>query len=348
MGERLTIMDFSRTYTTIDAHAAGEPLRIVTGGVPRIPGATILEKRAWTRDNLDHVRTTLMHEPRGHADMYGCYVVEPVTPGADLGVIFMHNEGYSDMCGHGIIALATVAVAQGLVATSTPETRVGIDSPAGFIEAFVEFDGSRVGAVRFLNVPAFLLHRDLVIATPGFGDLTVDVAFGGAFYAYLSAEQVGLEVRPHHVQRLIELGDQVKKAVSSAAVIQHPTIPELNTLYGTIIDGPPVDPANHQANVCIFADREVDRSPTGTGTAGRVAQLHARGRLALGETLRNESIIGTVFAGTAVSVTEIVGSGSGQSVAGVIPEVPGTASITGYNQWVVAADDELAGGFLVR
>ena len=152
-------MQFSRTYTTIDAHAAGEPLRIVTAGIPRIPGATILEKRDWVRANLDHVRTTLMHEPRGHADMYGCYVVEPVTPTADLGVIFMHNEGYSDMCGHGIIALATVAVAQGLVPTATPETRVGIDSPAGFIEAFVEFDGERVGTVRFLNVPSFLLHR---------------------------------------------------------------------------------------------------------------------------------------------------------------------------------------------
>jgi trans-L-3-hydroxyproline dehydratase len=341
-------MEFSRTYTTIDAHAAGEPLRIVTAGIPRIPGDSILSKRAWVRENLDHVRTTLMHEPRGHADMYGCYVVEPVTSGADMGVIFMHNEGYSDMCGHGIIALATVAVAQGLVATSTPETRVGIDSPAGFIEAFVEFDGSTTGAVRFLNVPSFVLHKDLMITTPGFGELSVDVVFGGAFYAYLNADTAGLEVRPHAALQLIELGDQVKKAVSAAVQIRHPTIPELNTLYGTIIDGPPVDPANHQANVCVFADREVDRSPTGTGTAGRVAQLHARGRLALGETLRNESIIGTVFTGKAVSQTVIVDSSSGQELSAIIPEVSGRASITGFNQWVVAVDDELPGGFLVR
>ncbi|HET8985831.1 MAG TPA: proline racemase family protein [Trueperaceae bacterium] len=341
-------MEFSRTYTTIDAHAAGEPLRIVTAGIPRIPGDTILAKRAWLRDNLDHVRTTLMHEPRGHADMYGCYVVEPVTESADMGVIFMHNEGYSDMCGHGIIALATVAVAQGLVATSTPETRVGIDSPAGFIEAFVEFDGSRTGAVRFLNVPSFVLHTDLVVTTPGFGELTVDVVFGGAFYAYLSANAAGLVVRPDMALRLIDLGDQVKKAVSGAVQIRHPAVPDLNTLYGTIIDGPPADPANHQANVCVFADREVDRSPTGTGTAGRVAQLYARGRLALGETLRNESIIGTVFTGKAVSETSVVDGSTGQVLRAVVPEVAGRASITGFNQWVVAVDDELGGGFLVR
>lgn len=341
-------MEFSKTYTTVDAHAAGEPLRIVTAGVPRIPGATILEKRDWVRDNLDHVRTALMHEPRGHADMYGCFVVEPVTAGADLGVIFMHNEGYSDMCGHGIIALATVAVAQGLVTTTTPETRVGIDAPAGFIEAFVEFDGSSVGRVRFLNVPSFLLYRDLRITTPDFGDLTVDVAFGGAFYAYLDGAQAGVSVQREHTQRLIELGDQVKRAVSNAVVLGHPTVPALNTLYGTIIDGPPADPRNHQANVCVFADREVDRSPTGTGTAGRVALLHARGRLALGETLRNESIIGTVFTGTAVAEVELTEPVTGRSVAAVIPEVAGSASIVGFNQWVVAADDELAGGFLVR
>lgn len=341
-------MEFTRTYTTIDAHAAGEPLRIVTAGIPRIPGATILEKRAWVRDNLDHVRTTLMLEPRGHADMYGCYVVEPVTSTADLGVIFMHNQGYSDMCGHGIIALATVAVSQGLVPTSVPETRVGVDSPAGFIEAFAEFDGAKVAGVRFRNVPSFVLHHDLTVTTPGFGDVTVDVAFGGAFYAYLGADQVGLEVTPANTPALVELGDQVKKAVSNAVTIRHPTVPELNTLYGTIIDGPPASATNHQANVCVFADREVDRSPTGTGTAGRVAQLHAKGRLALGETLRNESIIGTVFTGTAVAETELVDPLDGKRYPAVIPEVSGSASITGFNQWVVAADDELEGGFLVR
>ena len=298
-------MEFSSTYTTVDTHTGGEPLRIVTAGIPRIPGATILEKRRWVKENLDHVRRALMLEPRGHADMYGCYVTEPVTEGADLGVIFMHNEGYSDMCGHGIIALATVAVAQGLVPRSSPETRVGIDSPAGFIEAFVAWDGQRVGAVRFLNVPSFLYMRDLRVSTPSFGELTVDIAFGGAFYAYLDAAQAGLTVVPSKANELIELGDQVKRAVMAAVQIAHPTVPELNTLYGTIIDGAPRDPANDQANICVFAEREVDRSPTGTGTSGRVAQLVARGELAMGEELRNESIVGSVFVGKAVSATRV-------------------------------------------
>lgn len=335
-------MEFSTTYTTVDAHTGGEPLRIVTGGVPRIPGATILEKRAWVRENLDHVRRALMWEPRGHADMYGCYITEPVTPGADLGVIFMHNEGYSDMCGHGIIALATVAVAQGLVPRTIGETRVGIDSPAGFIEAFVEWDGRRVGRVRFLNVPSFLYLRDLVVDTPGFGTLSVDIAFGGAFYAYMDGDAVGLTVAPENARELIELGDQVKHAVMTTTTIQHPAVPELNRLYGTIIAGPPRDPANHQANVCVFAEREVDRSPTGTGTSGRVAQLVARGRLGLGEELRNESIVGSVFVGKAVSRTRV------GDFDAVIPEVSGTAAILGFNQWVVEPGDTLGEGFLVR
>lgn len=335
-------MEFSSTYTTVDTHTGGEPLRIVTAGIPRIPGANILEKRRWVRENLDHVRRALMLEPRGHADMYGCYITEPITEGADMGVIFMHNEGYSDMCGHGIIALATVAVAQGLVSRSSPETRVGIDSPAGFIEAFVEWDGARAGAVRFLNVPSFLYMRDLVVSTPSFGELTVDIAFGGAFYAYLDAAQAGLTVVPSKANELIELGDQVKRAVMAAVQIEHPLVPELNTLYGTIIDGAPCDPANHQANICVFAEREVDRSPTGTGTSGRVAQLLARGRLQLGEELRNESIVGSLFTGKAVSLTRV-----GEFDA-VIPEVSGSAHILGFNQWVMQQGDELGAGFLVR
>lgn len=334
-------MHFSRTYTTIDAHTAGEPLRVVTAGIPRIPGGTILEKRRWVETNMDGVRRALMWEPRGHADMYGAYLTEPTTPEADMGVIFMHNEGYSDMCGHGIIALASVAVAQGLVAVTTPETRVGIDSPAGFIEAFAEWDGARVGRVRFRNVPSFLLRRDLRVETPSFGSVVVDIAFGGAFYAYLSGAQVGLEVAPENLRPLILLGDEVKRAVTAAAEVRHPLIPELNRLYGTIIDGPPRREGSSQANVCVFADREVDRSPTGTGTAGRVAQLYARGRLKEDEVLVNESIIGTTFTGRVVGHTKV-----GEFDA-VIPEVGGRAAIVGFNQWVVDPDDPVGEGFLL-
>jgi trans-L-3-hydroxyproline dehydratase len=334
-------MNFTKTYTTIDLHTAGEPLRVVTAGVPRIPGKTILEKRRYAKENLDYIRKTLMWEPRGHADMYGAYITESVSETADFGTIFMHNEGYSDMCGHGIIALATVAVTQGLVKTSTPETRVGIDSPAGFIEAFVQWDGHKVGTVRFKNVPSFLYKKDVVVQTPSFGKLTVDIAFGGAFYAYLDGGQIGLEVHPDNYRQLILLGDEVKKAVMATTNVQHPKEPELNQLYGTIIDGKPRFTGT-QSNVCIFADREVDRSPTGTGTAGRVAHLYARGKLKLGETMVNESIIGTTFTGKVLEETKV-----GEFDA-VIPEVSGRAFITGFNQWVVEEDDPVAEGFFLR
>lgn len=335
-------MDIARSYTTLETHTAGEPLRIVTGGVPHIPGETMLAKRRWVKENLEPVRRRLILEPRGHADMYGCYLTEPVTDWADLGVIFMHNEGYSDMCGHGVIALATVAVAQGLVPLTTPETRVGIDTPAGFVEAFVQWDGRRAGAVRFRNVPSFLYRRDLAVATPSFGELTVDIAFGGAFYAYLDAEQAGLEVKPAQLRALIQLGDEVKRAASAAIRIRHPLEPELDQLYGTVITGAAQRESSSQANVCIFAEREVDRSPTGTGTAGRVAQLCARGRLRQGELLVNESIIGTVFTGKAVAETKV-----GEHDA-VIPEIGGRAHLLGLAHWLVDPEDAVGEGFLLR
>jgi proline racemase len=335
-------MSFTHHITTIEAHTAGEPLRIVTSGVPVILGASILERRRWVRENLDGIRRALMHEPRGHADMYGCYVTPPVTEKADLGVIFMHNEGYSTMCGHGVIALATVAAAHRWVEPVQPETRLGLDTPAGFVEAWVEWDGRRAGRVRFRNVASFLFKRDLAIETPNFGSLTVDIAFGGAFYAYLDGAQAGLTVRPENYRPLIQLGDEVKHAVESALEVIHPLEPELRGIYGTIIDGPPVSAGAHQANVCVFADREVDRSPTGTGTAGRVAQLHARGRLRLGETLVNESIIGTRFTGRALEETTV------GDLPAVIPEVAGQAHIVGFAQWVIDPDDPVGEGFFLR
>jgi proline racemase len=333
-------MHFRRTYTTIDTHTAGEPLRIVTAGIPRIPGATILEKRRWLKVNLDDVRKALMWEPRGHADMYGAYLTEPVTPEADFGVIFMHNEGYSDMCGHGIIALATVVVSQGLIPLSVPETRVGFDTPAGFIEAFVAWDGETVGTVRFTNVPSFLYRQAITVSTPTFGEVTVDIAFGGAFYAYLEADDMPIDITPPYLRELIQLGDEIKKAVMDKVEVQHPLIPELNQLYGTIISQQ--HKPFHQANVCIFADREVDRSPTGTGTAGRVAQLYAKGQLKSGDILTNESIIGTTFMGKVLAKTTVA------DIPAVIPEVSGSAFITGFNQWMIDPNDPVAGGFFLR
>jgi proline racemase len=351
-------MEFTRTYTTIDAHTAGEPLRIITSGLPFIPGATMLERRRYMREHLDHARQTLLLEPRGHADMYGAILTPPVSGNADFGVIFLHNEGYSSMCGHGVIALATVAVATGMVMATVGETRVGLDTPAGFVEAFAEWNGRKVGRVRFRNVPSFVYHNDLEIQTASFGKLLVDVVFGGAFYAYLNAAQAHLEVRPNDYANLIKLGHEVKHAVEAVCKVVHPLEPELHGIYGAMIDGEPfsgpkkvLDPQAapklgslevRQSNVCVFADRQVDRSPTGTGTAGRVAQLFAQGKLARGQTLINESIVGTAFEGRVLEETRVA------DFPAVIPEVSGCASVTGYHTFVVDVDDPLPNGFFLR
>ncbi len=287
--------------STVEMHTGGEPFRIVTSGFPRAPGKRIVDRRAWLKANADHLRQAIMFEPRGHADMYGGILTDPVSEGADFGVMFIHNEGYSDHCGHGVIALATAAVQLGWVVPKAPETRVGIDAPCGFIEAFVGWDGNRVTGVRFLNVPSFLLHRDVTVETPSFGRVTGDISFGGAFYFYTSGVPHGLAIREHDVERLIRFGAEVKAAANRAFPVQHPDIPEINHIYGTIIDGPPRHAGSTQANCCIFADREVDRSPTGSGTAGRVAQLVARGELPMGAEIINESIIGSVMRGKAIA-----------------------------------------------
>ncbi|MFC3108116.1 trans-3-hydroxy-L-proline dehydratase [Undibacterium arcticum] len=336
------MLNLSRTIHTIDAHTGGEPLRILMSGLPPVPGTTILEKRAWLRANRDDVRQFLMNEPRGHADMYGAYLLPPTTPDADFGVVFIHNEGYSDMCGHGIIALGKVLVELGHVERRSPSTRIGFDTPAGFIEAHVEWDGSRVGQVRFNNVPAFIYLRDLEVDTPSFGKIVGDIVFGGAFYYYINADQAQLSVKPELVRALIQLGAETKAAVQAKVQIQHPLEPGLDQLYGTIIDSAPNVAGVDQSNVCIFADREVDRSPTGTGTSGRAAQLFLRGKLGLGQPYVNGSIVGSSFS---VRVTAPARVGDFDAA---LTEVTGSAHIMGMNQWLLEHSDPFPTGFFLR
>ncbi len=330
--------------TTLDMHAAGEPLRIVTGGLAEPAGATILERRRYMREHLDHVRRALMWEPRGHYDMYGAVVTPPASGEADLGVLFMHNEGYSTMCGHGIIALVTALIETGAFPARDRETPVAIDTPAGLVRATAHLDSDgRVSRVSFLNVPSFLYARDVALDVPGVGELHADIVFGGAFYAVLPAERLGLEVAPSRRAALVEAAERVTRAVNDTTSIVHPVDPDLGFLYGTILTGPPEDPRHHSRNICVFANAEVDRSPTGTGVSGRVAQFHARGELPLGREIAVESILGaaSVFGGRAVETTRV-----GPHDA-VIPEVSGTAFITGRSRFLVDPRDPLGGGFLV-
>lgn len=324
---------------TVDAHAAGEPLRVIMEGVGPIPGGTILEKRRFAREHLDGFRRTLMFEPRGHADMYGALVTEPVTEDGDLGVLFMHNEGWSTMCGHGIIALVTVALETEML--KRKET-VKLDTPAGRVTAHATLEGDRVRKVAFENVPSFSYSLDQTVEVPDVGRVPYDIAFGGAFYAFVQAKDLAVELTPRDFRELIHRGMAVKRAVMKTQQVRHPYEDDLSFLYGTIIIGPPHSPDAHSRNVCVFAEGEVDRSPTGTGVSARLALEYARGQLKKNQQFTVESIIDTRFTGTIVDSTKF-----GQYDA-IIPRVEGSAWITGRNEFIVAPDDPIKNGFILR
>src|SRR5438552_116723 len=330
--------------TTLDAHAAGEPLRIITGGLPEIQGTTILERRRYMLEHLDYIRRALMWEPRGHYNMYGCVITEPVSPEADLGVLFMHNEGYSTMCGHGIIALVTALLETGAFPARGRQTPVNLDTPAGLVRATAYLDNNgHVERVSFLNIPSFLYARDVVLELPNYGKVMVDVAFGGAFYAFIRAKQVGLKVTLENTTQLVTVAEAIKVAVYAAISIEHPIEPDLSFVYGTILTDGPENPAHHSRNVCIFADAEVDRSPTGTGVSARLALHHARGEVTDGQEIIVESILGSesTFRG------RVVGRAKVGPYNAIVPEVSGTAFITGRHEFIIDPRDELGKGFLV-
>jgi proline racemase len=341
-GENGRVPGASLSVSTVDYHTGGEPFRIVTGGVPRLEGRTILERRRDAAERLDHVRRLLVFEPRGHADMYGGFVTEPEDGGADLGVVFFHNAGYSTACGHGTIALVTWAIDSGLVAPTEPETRVVVDVPSGRLDTLARIGGDRVESVRFRNVPAYVHLDGLSLATSA-GPVRVDIGYGGAFYASVDVRELGVSVGAEHLPRLVELGGEIKRRIEARHDIVHPLEPELRDVYGVIFfeevdTGPPLV----QRNVTIFADGEVDRSPCGSGTSARLALLERSGQLARGSELRHRSIVGSEFSARVVADAEVAGRPA------VITEVEGAAYLTGRHEFVLDPDDPLGEGFLLR
>ncbi len=312
--------------TTVDYHCAGEPFRIVLEGAPELQGATILEKRRWALENCDDVRRLLVNEPRGHADMYGCFVTDPEDGAADLGVVFFHNAGYSTACGHGTIALVSWAIESGRVAAVEPETRVTVDVPSGRLPTVARVEGGHVRSVRFRNVSAYVHARGLKM-----GRFTLDIAYGGAFYAIVPAAQAGLRVEPRHLPQLIELGRGLKQHIEAEHRVRHGLHPEIEGIYGVIF-------TEGDRNVTVFADGEVDRSPCGSGTSARLALLDATGELPRGQVLTHRSIVGSTFRGRVV----------GEEPGGVITEVEGSAHLTGRHEFTLEPDDELGTGFLLR
>ncbi|NOH14143.1 MAG: proline racemase [Chloroflexi bacterium] len=337
-----TSPDHWTKITAIDAHTAGEPLRIITSGFPELPGDTILAKRQYAKEHHDGLRRALMWEPRGHADMYGCIFTEPVTEDGDMGVLFLHNEGFSTMCGHGIIGMVKVGVETGLLPKRGPLTEIKIDTPAGRVTATAHMQGEIVEKVSFLNVPSFVLEKGLSVEVEGLGEVRYSIAFGGAFYAFVDADAVAVDVYSQKQAPIAEVGMRIKRAVMDSYVIQHPHgDPDLNFLYGTIFVKMLGDGV-HSRNVCIFAEGEVDRCPTGTGVSARAAIHHAAGELGLNERVTIESLIGTAFDVQVVEET-MVGN-----LPAVIPEVTGTAYITGINTLLIDPDDPLRDGFILR
>jgi proline racemase/trans-L-3-hydroxyproline dehydratase len=331
---------------TVDYHTAGEPFRIVTAGAPDIPGATVRERREHARssEDVDRVRRLLCHEPRGHADMYGCFVVAPDDAGARLGVLFWHKDGYSTACGHGTIALGRWAVESGLVdAPPDGEAEVAIDVPSGRVVARVRCAGGTVRDVTFRNVPSFAIARNVPVDRTR-GRLAVDVAYGGAIYACLPAAAAGLAVEPAAYGELIALGREVKAALDGTEHARHPSDERLSGVYGTILFDDLGDTADgpRQRNVTIFADGEVDRSPCGSGTCARAALLHADGRLGPGRVLTHDSIVGTTFCAEVVEVVRA------EDRDAVVVEVRGAAYRTGEHRFVLDPDDPVATGFVLR
>jgi proline racemase len=320
--------------STTDYHTAGEPFRIVRDGVPDIPGATVRARREYAAgsEEVDRVRRLLCHEPRGHADMYGCFLVPPDDDGADLGVLFWHKDGYSTACGHGTIALGAWAVDSGrVVAPDDGEVDVTIDVPSGRVVARVSRRAGATESVAFRNVPSFVVARGVAAA-----DTEVDVAYGGAIYAFAPAERFGLRVAPDDLPALIAAGREVKQALEGSEVARHPDDDRLSGIYGTVLYEE-VAPLHHR-NVGIFADGEVDRSPTGSATSARTALLADDGALATGQTWRNDSIVGTTFHARAI----------GDAPGGLLTEVEGTAFATGEHTFFLDPRDPLGTGFVLR
>ncbi len=331
-------MRAARSIAAVDSHTEGMPTRVVVGGVAPIPGATMLERRDHFARELDDLRLLLMREPRGHGAMSGAILQPATRPDADWGVLFIEVSGLLPMCGHGTIGVATVLVETGMVEVREPETVVRLDTPAGLVEARVAVEGGRARSVTLRNVPSFLHARDRAVEVPGLGRVVYDMAFGGNFYALLPASAVGLEVDPARADELIEAGLAIIAAIDAADRPVHPGDARMAGCKHVVLHADGRDGADARAATAIHPGW-LDRSPCGTGTSARLAQLHARGELAVGDAFVNESVIGTRFTGRVAEETTVAGRPA------IVPEITGRAWITGMGQYLLDAEDPFPAGF---
>ncbi len=327
---------------TIDMHTGGEPLRIIIDGYPEILGDTILEKRNYVKENLDHLRTSLMFEPRGHADMYGVIIVEPQNKDSHFGVLFMHNEGYSTMCGHATIAITKLAVELGWVEGAYPITNIKIDAPCGQLNSYAHINKKgEVEKVSFECVPSFVLALNESINVPKIGLVEYDLAYGGAFYAYVDADSISLKLDKENYGKIIDYGRIIKQTIMNEKDnIKHPFEEDLSFLYGVIFISQSQNV--HSKNVCVFADGEVDRSPTGSGVSGRAAIEYKKNSIKINESITIESILDSRF------IVKVVAKVTYDNLDAIIPEVTGNAFITGFHTFIIDENDEFKNGFFLK
>ncbi|TEB06071.1 Proline racemase [Pelotomaculum schinkii] len=334
-------MRFTRSILAVDSHTMGEPTRVVVGGFPNIPGKNMAAKKAYLEENFDYVRTALMHEPRGHRDMFGSIMTSPVKEDADFGIVFMDGGGYLNMCGHGSIGAVTVAIETGMVTAVEPVTHVKFEAPAGLIEAWANVKEKTVQSVTIRNVPAFLYKSDIKLDVPGIGRVMLDIAFGGSFFAIVNAKDLSLKVATSNTNQLIKVGMAIKKAANEQIKVQHPELEHIRTIDLVEIFDEPTHPEANFKNTVVFGDGQLDRSPCGTGTSAKMATLYAKGKLSLNQEFVYESIIGTIFRGRLVEATRV------GEFSAVIPEITGSAYITGFNEYVIDPNDPVKYGFMV-
>ena len=332
-------MNFTKIITAIDTHTEGNPERVVTGGIPPIPGKTMLEKSKYARDHLDYLRTMLVHEPRGNDNMYAALLVPPTVDKADMGVIYLEPGGYPTMCGHGTIGICSVLVETGIIEAREPETEIVLDTPAGLVRAKVAVENGRAKSVTIRNVPSFLYKADIELEVPDVGHVKLDIAYGGNFYAILEADSVGIEVTTENAHEIILMGAKIWQTVNEQVEIRHPLEPQIDCINYVEFSAPATRPEATLKNTVVVPPAGMDRSPCGTGTSAKMATLHAKGLLDLNEEFVHESIIGTLFYGRLIEETKI---GEYQAV---VTTIRGSAYITGIHQFVVDARDPFPGGF---
>ena len=335
-------MKFIRSIHAIDSHTMGEPTRIIVGGIPSIPGNSMVDKKLYFKKNLDHLRTALMHEPRGHNDMFGSIITQAVNQKADFGIIFMDGGGYPNMCGHGSIGMATVAVECGMVSVKEPYTEINMETPAGIIKARIKVENGKAKEVSIINVPAFLYKRDLKIIVPDIGEVVLDISFGGNFFAIVDAKQLRVKVQPSNAQILSKLGIQIRDIVNNTVEISHPEKQYINTVDLVELFDEPTNPKAKFKNVVVFGQGQLDRSPCGTGTSAKLAALYAKGEIKEDEDFIYESITGTVFKGRVIDTAKV------GEFNGIIPEITGSAYITAFNHFVIDPEDPLKYGFYLK